>query len=337
MKSGTGLIPRLWQTINIEPGSSTASLLQSLGVIIPETLTSKITADAELPFVENGVTIGRRFSNMFKRLMGGISLNTKWTESTTIGITKWGISASSRDPRTCVIKEALQNCKRKLQTYDLAYAGPRNRFTILTSEGPVIVHNCGYGMGAVKFRAQLKTFGAEISEDESRHIIEVYRQTYPHIVALWRQAQVMLDALTKDMGAPLGKEGVLSTVPSERAIKLPSGLLMRYEKLHPVQDNGRVQYQYKTRTGWKKIYGGKVIENVCQAIARCIIGEQMINIAKKYDVVLTVHDAIACIVKKEDIKEAQAYVEECMRWTHEWATGLPVNCESGEGESYGDC
>ena len=203
--------------------------------------------------------------------------------------------------------------------------------------GKTTILGAGYGMGAVKFRAQLKTFGADITEDESRHIIEVYRQTYPYIVALWRQAQLGLDALTKDMLAPLGKKGVLELVPNERAIKLPSGLLMRYEKLHPIQDNGRIQYQYKTRTGWNRIYGGKVIENVCQAIARCIIGEQMIRISKRYDVVLTVHDAIACIVKKEDIKEAQAYIEECMRWTPDWAEGLPVTCESGYGESYGDC
>ena len=79
------------------------------------------------------------------------------------------------------------------------------------------------------------------------------------------------------------------------------------------------------------------MENLCQAIARCVIGEQMIKIAKRYDVTLTVHDAIACIVPKADVEEAVAYVEECMRWVPEWAEGLPVNCESGYGESYGDC
>jgi len=136
----------------------------------------------------------------------------------------------------------------------------------------------------------------------------------------------------------LGKEGVLRLAPMERGIRLPNNLLMRYEKLIPVKDNeGRVQYQYKTRYGWNKIYGGKVIENVCQALARCIIGEQMIRISKRYRVVLTVHDAIACIAPDAEVLEAQAYVEECMRWTPDWAYGLPVNCESGYGRSYGDC
>lgn len=203
--------------------------------------------------------------------------------------------------------------------------------------GKTTILGAGYGMGAQKFQAQLKTFGTEVTEDEARHIIRVYRDTYPQIVSLWRQAQVALEALTKDSVTSLGKGNVLQLVPEERAIRLPSGLLMRYDGLLATQDEKGIQYQYKTRRGWNKIYGGKVIENVCQAIARCIIGEQMLKIAKRYRVVLTVHDAVACIVPEAEVSEAQAYVEECMRWTPDWAEGLPVNCESGFGKSYGDC
>jgi DNA polymerase len=146
-----------------------------------------------------------------------------------------------------------------------------------------------------------------------------------------------LEAISKGYTTSLGKAGVLGIEPNEKGIRLPSGLLMRYDQLVAVRDEKGMQYQYKTRYGWNKIYGGKVIENVCQAIARCIIGEQMIKIAKRYDVVLTVHDAIACVVKDEEVLEAQAYIEECMKWTPEWAVGLPVSCESGYGKSYGDC
>jgi DNA polymerase len=85
------------------------------------------------------------------------------------------------------------------------------------------------------------------------------------------------------------------------------------------------------------IYGGKVVENFCQAVARCVVAEQMLRIAKRYKVVLTVHDAAAIIAKESESKEAQAYVEECMSWNPKWATGLPLACESGVGYSYGDC
>ena len=204
--------------------------------------------------------------------------------------------------------------------------------------GKTTILGAGYGMGAVKFKAQLKTFGTDVSEDESKHIIEVYRQTYPYIVNLWREGQKSLEALSKGMTTSLGRNNVLTLAPDEKGIRLPSGLLMRYDQLvHMRDENNKLQFQYKTRYGWNKIYGGKVIENVCQAIARCIIGEQMIKISKKYDVVLTVHDAVACIEKEEDAVEAQKYVEECMKWTPDWAKGLPVNCESGYGKSYGDC
>jgi len=203
--------------------------------------------------------------------------------------------------------------------------------------GKTTILGCGYGMGAVKFQGQLKTFGVEVSLDEARRIIDIYRKTNPAVTTLWKQAQNMLVAMARAENCVLGKAGVLTVDAWEKAIKLPSGLMMRYNDLQYAQTENGVEFSYKTRYGRTRIYGGKVIENVCQAIARCIIGEQMLKIGKKYKVVLTVHDAIACVVPEAEVAEAQAYVEECMRWTPEWATGLPVNCESGYGKAYGDC
>jgi len=204
--------------------------------------------------------------------------------------------------------------------------------------GKTTILGAGYGMGALKFQVQLKNMGVEVELDEAKRIIDIYRRTNNSIVALWRQAQVMLTKLSQGDTAPLGRAGVLEVVPEDSAIKLPSGLLMRYDDLQFEQDDKKgIQFHYKTRRGRTKIYGGKVIENVCQAIARCIIAEQMLRIAKKYKVVLTVHDAIAVCVRDVEADEAQTYVEKCMRWVPAWAEGLPVDCESGAGKSYGDC
>jgi DNA polymerase I-like protein with 3'-5' exonuclease and polymerase domains len=203
--------------------------------------------------------------------------------------------------------------------------------------GKTTILGCGYGMGAVKFQGQLKTFGVEVSIEEARRIIDIYRRTNPAVTALWKQAQNMLVAMARAENCTLGKAGVLKVDSWEKAVQLPSGLLMRYNDLKFEQTENGVEFSYKTRYGRTRIYGGKVIENVCQAIARCIIGEQMLKIGKRYKVVLTVHDAIACVVPEAEVAEAQAYVEECMRWTPEWAAGLPVNCESGHGKAYGDC
>jgi DNA polymerase len=205
--------------------------------------------------------------------------------------------------------------------------------------GKTTILGCGYGMGAAKFQAALKssTPSTEITIEEARRIIDIYRKTSPEITRLWTQAQKMLISLSQGNGASVGRAGVLEVVPKETGIKLPNGLLLRYDDLQARQGEKGYEFTYKTRKGRIKIYGGKVVENVCQAIARCIIGEQMVRIAKRYKVVLTVHDAVACVVPDAEVWEAQVYVEECMRWVPEWSTGLPLNCESGFGKSYGDC
>jgi DNA polymerase I-like protein with 3'-5' exonuclease and polymerase domains len=204
--------------------------------------------------------------------------------------------------------------------------------------GKTTILGAGYGMGAKKFQAQLQTFGVEIEEGEAQRIITVYRETYPEIPKLWKQAQRCLEACLNNNACSLGREGVLEFDPSRKGFKLPSGLWQRYEGLRKeVDSSGKDNFVYFTRKGMVKMYGGKVVENICQALARCVIAEQMLRIAKRYKVVLTVHDAVACIAPIEEIKEAQAYVEECMRWRPTWAESLPLNCESGIGNSYGEC
>lgn len=206
--------------------------------------------------------------------------------------------------------------------------------------GKTTILGAGYGMGAVKFQAQLKNFGVDLRESECRRILTTYRSGFPFIPSLWEQGQRCLDALadiklkTTTFGCQPQAVNVLPGV----GFDLPSGLPLRYMDLRPtgVDDRGRTQYIYSTRRGVVRIYGGKVVENICQALARCVIGEQMLRIAKRYKVVLTVHDAVACIAPMEQTTEAAKYVQECMRWRPAWAQTLPLNCEVKVGKSYGD-
>lgn len=203
--------------------------------------------------------------------------------------------------------------------------------------GKTTILGAGYGMGAVKFQAQLKTFGVDVDLEEARRIIDIYRRTNGDITNLWRQAQNAVVCLSRGDKTQLGRPGVLEVVPEESAIRLPNKLLMRYDDLQFTETDKGLEFHYKTRKGRTRIYGGKVVENACQAIARCIIAEQMLRISKNFKVVLTVHDAIAVCVPEAEAAVAQEFVEACMRWTPDWAAGLPVNCESGMGKSYGDC
>jgi DNA polymerase I-like protein with 3'-5' exonuclease and polymerase domains len=198
--------------------------------------------------------------------------------------------------------------------------------------GKTTILGAGYGMGALKFQAQLKTFGFDMPLDEARRVINIYRDANWNISNLWKEAQIMLRYMVQGNRVNFGKAGVIGVDPDKKALILPSGLPMYYTGLFGVEEEKGPQYYYKTRAGDNKIYGGKVVENVCQAIARCIIGEQMLRIAKRYKVVLTVHDSIVCCVPDAETDAAKAYVEESMRWVPDWANGLPVDCEAGTAQ-----
>ena len=202
--------------------------------------------------------------------------------------------------------------------------------------GKTTILGAGYGMGGPKFQAQLKTFGVDMSLEDSTKAITTYRTKYPRIPQLWRESQDALRCMVRGQTMKLGRNGLLTV--DDKGILLPNGLYIYYNGIREIADaEGKRQFVYDTRSGPNKIYGGKVVENFTQAVARCIIGEQMLKIAKRYKVVLTVHDAIGIVARREEADEARAYVETCMRWVPAWAEGLPVNCESGMGDSYGDC
>ena len=198
--------------------------------------------------------------------------------------------------------------------------------------GKTTILGAGYGMGHNKFGIQLKTFGVEIADEEAARIINVYRQTYPHIPRLWKEANSAIDALRQGKTTTVGHQPQALSVTASGFL-LPSGLHLNYKDLQEGEDG----YTYASRRGRIKIYGGKVVENVCQALARCVIGEQMLKISRKYKVALTVHDAVMAVVKEEEKDEAVAYVQECMTWRPLWAQTLPLACEIGVGKSYGEC
>jgi len=198
--------------------------------------------------------------------------------------------------------------------------------------GKTTILGCGYGMGAERFRNQLRNFGTDIELAEAQRIIDTYRTKYSKIKQLWKNGQHCLKSML------LGKEATFGVVPDavylgEAAFVLPNNVLLEYPKLK--QEHG--EFSYRARRMDVRIYGGKVVENICQAVARCIIACQMGWISEHYKVALTVHDSLVCVVKDEEVEEARQFIEECMREEPEWAEGLPLDCESGIGKSYGEC
>jgi DNA polymerase len=198
--------------------------------------------------------------------------------------------------------------------------------------GKTVVLGCGYGMGAEKFKNMLSLQKIAMEKSEAERIIRIYREKNFKIKQLWGEGQNALRFILQKRNAPIGQHDVVRVMNG--GLLLPSGITMLYNNLR--QDEEGFQYDAK-KNETVRIYGGKVVENIVQALARIVIGQQMLKIAERYRVVLTVHDAVACIAPETEVLEAKRYVEECMRSAPEWATGLPLNCESGYGRSYGDC
>ena len=203
--------------------------------------------------------------------------------------------------------------------------------------GKTVILGAGYGMGANKFKEQLKTYGVDVTDDESALYISTYRSANQSVAKLWQDAQTTLKGLYLREAYEFGRKGVLRISTLEQGIILPSGLLMRYEGLKAKLQGEFVNYTYKTRKGPVNLYGGKIVENVCQGIARCIIAEQMLEIAKQYRVLLTVHDSVVCCVRDDEVEEAARYIDACMRYTPDWAKGLPVRGDVEIGKNYGAC
>ena len=205
--------------------------------------------------------------------------------------------------------------------------------------GKTTILGAGYGMGAKKFQAQLKTFNVTLPLEECERIISVYRETYPMIPRLWRAVGDALEAMANQQYTDVGY-GVSLRFDGLDGVLLPNGLRLRYPGLRfKMNEDRKMEMVYDTKKGKAiiptRIYGGKAVENVCQALARIVVSDQLVQISRRLPVVMTVHDAVGSLAPKEKATEARAYVEACMRKAPAWAAGLPLNCESKMGETYG--
>jgi DNA polymerase I-like protein with 3'-5' exonuclease and polymerase domains len=337
--NATGSIPPYSLTPHTENDYSTDFLPPLIDATYPPIEYMRATEGEVLLSVSNGEMTAPSSYGTHKPYLAGTTQTSIWTVPTITEGMNPVTSGLSQEQTTMLTDEKSVSFRRNLMTYDIAYAGPRNRYTVATGAGPIIVHNCGYGMGAEKFQAQLKTFNVDMELSECKRIITVYRETYPMIPILWRAAGAALDAMANNQTAPLGRDGVLLVCGSE-GIKLPNTLRLQYPNLRwVIQPDGKSEMVYDQKKGravlTSRIYGGKAVENICQALARIVIGEQMLMVARRLRVVMTVHDAVGAIAPTKEAADARVFVEQCMRIRPKWAALLPLNCESKMGASYG--
>lgn len=221
--------------------------------------------------------------------------------------------------------------------------------------GKTCILGLGYGTGAVKLRTTLKNTppGVELAVEQCLQIVSLYREYNSNITDLWNQGNCALrDIFAWDKNDhtkyPFGEHSCVFI--TQKGILLPNGLYITYPGLKLNDEVGsRDQnrgFSYQSRRGPVSVWGGVVVENVVQALAKIIVGEQMLRINQRYKVALTVHDAAVVSVDETEIDEAVEYIRQCMSTPPEWARvrdggkvwmKLPVTCEVKYGQSYGEC
>ena len=206
--------------------------------------------------------------------------------------------------------------------------------------GKTCILGLGYGTGALKLQHTLKTSppGADLTKEKCDEIVKLYRDTNDMIVKLWREGDKALKTMAdwQATSKPFYYGKNKCVVVTKEGFKLPNGLYIRYPDLKLNTDETKSGYEYKSRKGPVSLWGGSIVENVVQALARIIVGEQMLKLTERYRPVLTVHDAAVCVVPEEDVDEACAWIVEVMSTPPDWAKGLPVACEAQVGYNYGE-
>lgn len=211
--------------------------------------------------------------------------------------------------------------------------------------GKTSILGLGYGMGWSKFQATIKVQSrAQIGEEilledaEAQRIVQAYRTKYSGIASCW--AQLNSSGINALAGGGYFKFKIGPCEFQKNKITLPSGLALHYHGL--TQENGEWAYTYGGMK--KRTYGGKLMENIVQALARIVVMDAALAIEKRFAnafeypprLALQVHDELVFIVRDEDVDKAVEICAEEMRRPPSWALDLPLASECDIGQNYGE-
>ena len=205
---------------------------------------------------------------------------------------------------------------------------PTERFV-----GKTAVLGLGYGMGAGKFQATLES-GAmgpamKFTIDEAYDVVNTYRSTYSGIPLLWKKLELKLANTIN----PSYEESWHGLWFHRGKIHLPNGMALHYNNLR--YEGGQLTYDSRTT---ESTWGGRIAENVVQALSRIIVTDSMLRIQQDKDldaeVVLTVHDEIVLISNANDPDATMNKLIAHMCTPPSWAQEIPLDAEGGYDFSY---
>lgn len=345
LRNATGYMPKQCLMMDTELGYLIGSRLPKLDATIQTTeYMPHMEVEASMS-MDRGEKTDRSSLDISRQYRGGTTQTLTWTEQIITKGTSQGTLGLFPSQRMLQIKGESTIYKQESQSlkpvYDIADAGPRNRFTVKVDGGAMVVHNCilglGYMTGAKKLRETLRQGGLTITIEEAERIVKLYRKKYSQITRFWRTCSNALDHMV------IGGSGYVSQEFNIRyegsKVILPNGAVLRYPGLEKFKDpeTGKAELRYLNRKKWTKIYGGLLCENIIQALARGVIAEYIVSVGERYGIALQVHDEIVCVVPSSLVEEALKFIQDTMSTVVSWLPGLPVECEIHAGGSYGEC
>jgi len=164
----------------------------------------------------------------------------------------------------------------------------------------------------------------------AKKIIDIYRSTATPVVDLWNMFGQLIE--TSLYG---GKEYTYKCLTFKKGeIVLPSGMSLLYPDLKRTKDDkGRAQWTYGEDS--TKLYAGKITNNVTQGVARCVMTDGMLRVAKRYPVKGTVHDELIAVVPDAEVDDAKTWVLAQMTMEPRYMPGIPLDADGGAHRRYG--
>ena len=215
------------------------------------------------------------------------------------------------------------------------YGRPINKHNDPTERfvGKTAVLGLGYGMGAPKFQSTLEA-GAmgppmKFTTDEAYNVVNTYRSTYSGVQLLWQKLELKLANTIN----PNYEEDWHGLYFHQGKIHLPNGLALHYNNLR--FEGGKLTYDSRTT---ESTWGGRITENVVQALSRIIVTDAMLRIQAdktlQAEVVLTVHDEIVLISQANNPDATMDKLIAHMCKPPGWALNIPLDAEGGYDVSY---
>ena len=210
--------------------------------------------------------------------------------------------------------------------------------------GKVATLALGYqgGVGAMR-RMDVSGALKDLPDEEIQDMVNRWREQNPNIVQLWRTMEHAAKFVINSKRGCLAIPGVTFRMEASTTcpfpfmtMSLPSGRKLYYADPR-VGDDGHIHYMEQTDRGWQdsETYGGKLTENLTQAIGRDCLEFALDNLkAAGFKVVFHIHDEVV-IERKTNDPEADLYeVRRIMSQPAPWAKGLPLNAEGWVGDFF---